>query len=106
MVTTVRSSTTRANVARTVAPSASGVGRQGAEPGPCDDLSAQQLREISSLAHRLHEIHPDVSLPTISSLVQEAYAKLADARVQTFRMILTERLVRRRLESAPNQRRG
>jgi hypothetical protein len=87
-----------------------GVGRSGASVGetfrsseidhPPVDLPAQERHEINRLALRMHGHHPHLSLATVTALVEQAYAELAGARVQSFRMILTERAVRRRLVSS------
>lgn len=61
-------------------------------------ISARDEREIAFLARRLHERHLDVSMAEMTSIVEHEYMELAHARVQGFRMILTERAVRRRLE--------
>jgi hypothetical protein len=54
-------------------------------------------RECDLLAGRLHEGHPDVSLARIAALVERASEELAEARVQSFKLILVERSVRREL---------
>jgi hypothetical protein len=60
-------------------------------------------KELDALARRMHAHHPHVSLATLTALVEEAHADLAGSPVQSFRMILTERAVRRRLSSRPTQ---
>jgi len=58
-------------------------------------------RECERLARRVHEKHPDVPLARISALVAQATDELADSRVQSFKMILVERAVLRRLTVRP-----
>lgn len=64
-------------------------------------LPSPQLNDMRLMALRICERHPDTSLATVTALVEQAHAELAGAKVQSFRMILTERAVRRRLASAP-----
>ena len=53
--------------------------------------------ECERLARRIHQERPDVTLAVLSELVERASDDLADARVQSFRLILVERAVRREL---------
>ena len=53
--------------------------------------------EIDRLVLILRERYPDVAIETITSLIEQAHAELAGSRIQSFRMVLTERAVRRRL---------
>lgn len=74
--------------------------------GPNADRSTNVLpdlerREIDALAQRLHANHPHVPLATLTALVEAAHGDLAGSTVQSFRMILTERAVRRRLNPRP-----
>lgn len=62
-------------------------------------------RELRSLAERVHRDHPGVSLEVITELARDEHDQLARARVQTFRAILTERAVRRRVRSGRAGRR-
>ena len=66
-------------------------------------LTAQERHEINTLALRIGEHHPDLSLATVTALVEQAHAELDGAKVQSFRMILTERAVRRRLAPGPGR---
>ena len=69
--------------------------------GTIDDSvkrSARQTREVDMLTRRIQQAHPDVRLTTLTALVEQAYSELAESRVQSFRSILTERVVRLRLE--------
>lgn len=66
-------------------------------------LPDQGRNEITGLALRLHEHHPHLSLAAITALVEQAHADLAGSQVQSFRMILTERAVRRRLAPGPGR---
>jgi hypothetical protein len=86
-------------------PAAADPGDEGARR-PDTDRSTSGLpdpdrREIDALARRMHAHHPHVSLATLTALVEEAHGDLAGSPVQSFRMILTERAVRRRLNPRP-----
>ena len=61
--------------------------------------SAPAERERAFLADRLHRRHPEVPPPVIARLVDQEHAALGPSRVQRFRLVLTERAVRRRLRS-------
>ena len=63
-------------------------------------LTAHERHEINTLALRMQEHHRHLSLAAITAFVEQAHLDLAGSRVQSFRMILTERAVRRRLASA------
>jgi hypothetical protein len=67
--------------------------RSCAATGPSD--------EVDRLVRILQERYPDVGSETLSSLIEQAHAELAAARIQSYRMVLTERAVRRRLTSEP-----
>lgn len=89
---------------RTLAPPPDHVVVAPVEPlVPGGSSSACQQREISSLSLHLARDHPEVSLAAITSMVEDEHAALAQAPVQGFRMILTERAVRRRLALQPDQ---
>jgi hypothetical protein len=60
--------------------------------------SARQAREVDMLTRRIQQAHPDVRPTTLTALVEQAYSELAESRVQSYRSILTERVVRLRLE--------
>jgi hypothetical protein len=79
--------------------------RQKDDPASGGALDARQQRDLGSLAHRLHENHPDVPLSVLTQMVESEFAQLAQSRVQSFRMILIERAVRRRLASAHDRAR-
>jgi hypothetical protein len=57
----------------------------------------RRAQEVEMVVRRLQADHPSVSLHTLSAVVERTYDELADARVQTYRLILTERGVRRSL---------
>lgn len=66
------------------------------DPGPRPP-SGRHEREVAALAIGLHELRPDVPMPVLEAMIEEAYERLGASRVQGFRMILAERSVRRRL---------
>lgn len=70
---------------------------------PTSALPDPERNEIDALARRMQAQHPHASLATLTALVEEAHADLAGSPVQSFRMILTERAVRRRLNPRPTQ---
>ncbi len=53
--------------------------------------------ECELLARRMHDEHPEVPLARISDLVERASDDLAGSKVQSFKLILVERAVRREL---------
>ncbi len=63
----------------------------------------RKAQEVETVVRRVQADHPSVSLHTLEAVVERTYDELADARVQTYRLILTEREVRRTL-SDPAQR--
>ena len=71
------------------------------DPDPSISVLNRDRRESERLASRLHEHHPDVSLARISMLIAQATDELAEARVQSFKMILVERAVLGRLTVRP-----
>jgi len=60
-------------------------------------VSARESREIDQLALRLQEAHPGVLPATLTKLVEQAFAELAQSRVQSYRLVLTERVAQLRL---------
>ena len=57
----------------------------------------RKAQEVETVVRRVQADHPSVSLHTLEAVVERTYDELADARVQTYRLILTEREVRRSL---------
>jgi hypothetical protein len=57
----------------------------------------RKAQEVETVVRRVQADHPSVSLHTLEAVVERTYDELADARVQTYRLILTEREVRRNL---------
>lgn len=75
---------------------------RGEAPGVADllptiDRIDRHERECASLARRMHRDHPEVPLGDIRALTDQVNDELAEARVQSFRLILVERAVRCRL---------
>jgi len=54
-------------------------------------------REVALIVARVQHDHPEVGCSTITELVERAFVELGSAKVQTFRVILAERMVRHRL---------
>ncbi len=84
---------------RSVRPDLEGVELHGATD-ELAELPAHWLVEIDHLAGRIHADHGEIPLDTVTVLVREAYASMLGARVQSFRAVLAERSVRRRLSGA------
>ena len=61
---------------------------------------ARDRRELEALVARLSSSYPDVEAATLAELVDTAWSKLADAPVQSYRLLITERSVRRTLAAA------
>ncbi len=61
------------------------------------EFPSHWLVEIDEVAARIHADHGEVPLATVTVLVHEAFASMLGARVQSFRSVLAERIVRRRL---------
>ena len=74
----------------------------GGEPSAVGErlTSEDHHREIASMIRRLQDEHADVPVAVIADLVYRHFAALGEAKVQTFRAILTERAVRRHLRDA------
>ncbi len=68
--------------------------------GPTEPVGTSALRsraDLRGLVADLHDQHPEVAVDRITSLVEQAHAEHLTSRVQTYRMILVERSVRRLL---------
>ena len=63
----------------------------------------RKAQDVETVVRRVQADHPSVSLHTLEAVVERTYEELAGARVQTYRLILTEREVRRNL-AGPAQR--
>lgn len=68
---------------------------------PVDAGDDRYRRECELLARHLHDAHPEVPLATVHDLVVDASDALEGAKVLTYRLILVERAVRRRLAAVP-----
>ena len=75
----------------TIRPAASGVLQAGGLHSP------DHQGETASMIRRLHDEYSGVPVSVIADLVNGHFAVLGSAKVQTFRVILTERAVRRDL---------
>ncbi len=57
----------------------------------------RKAQDVETVVRRVQADHPSVALHTLEAVVERTYEELAGARVQTYRLILTEREVRRNL---------
>ena len=65
--------------------------------GPASGRGGVSEREADALVANLIQLFPDCAIDTLSALVRDAFDDLRDAKVQAFRSILAERIVRDRL---------
>lgn len=76
------------------------VGLSDARPGDagvvCGEAEAEELARVTGYIGR---DHPSVHPSEIFALLSVAYARTVDAPVQSFRMVLAEREVRRQLRA-------
>jgi hypothetical protein len=59
----------------------------------------QKARDVEAVVRRVQADHPSVSNDTVAAVAARTYDELAVARVLNYRLILTERRVRRELGS-------
>lgn len=55
--------------------------------------------DVDAVVRRLVEVAPDVPVVDILEIVHEAFSRTADARIQTYRLVLAERHARGQLRS-------
>ena len=71
--------------------------RPGASPSAGSE--SNDRRGLAQTARRILEDHPDADPLRVAALLDVAYGRTGDAKVQNYRLVLAEREVRRRLRS-------